>query len=135
MLMLDLDLFKTVNDRYGHRVGDLTLQKVVEVCREMLREVDVIGRLGGEEFGIILPETDAEQALQVADRLRQAIAIASVALPQGGSVGITTSVGVATYSEADSDVDAVFNRADRALYDAKRSGRDRVSSRGDSSPA
>jgi len=135
MLMLDLDLFKTVNDRYGHRVGDLTLQKVVEVCREMLREVDVFGRLGGEEFGIILPETDAEQALQVADRLRQAIAIASVALPQGGSVGITTSVGVATYSEADSDVDAVFNRADRALYDAKRSGRDRVSSRGDSSPA
>jgi len=135
MLMLDLDLFKTVNDRYGHRVGDLTLQKVVEVCREMLREVDVIGRLGGEEFGIILPETNAEQALQVADRLRQAIAIASVALPQGGSVGITTSVGVATYREADSDVDAVFNRADRALYEAKRSGRDRVSSLGDSSPA
>ena len=135
MLMLDLDLFKTVNDRYGHRVGDLTLQKVVEVCREMLREVDVFGRLGGEEFGIILPETDAEQALQVADRLRQAIAIASVALPQGGSVGITTSVGVATYSEADSDVDAVLNRADRALYEAKRSGRDRVSSLGESSPA
>jgi diguanylate cyclase (GGDEF)-like protein/PAS domain S-box-containing protein len=135
MLMLDLDLFKNVNDHYGHRVGDLTLQKVVEVCGQMLREVDVVGRLGGEEFGIILPETDAEQALQVADRVRQAVAIASVALPKGGSVSITTSIGVATYSEADTDVDAVLNRADRALYQAKRSGRDRVSSEGESSVA
>ena len=68
MLMLDLDLFKNINDRYGHRVGDLTLQKVVEVCGQMLREVDVFGRLGGEEFGIILPETDAGRALYAAKR-------------------------------------------------------------------
>jgi diguanylate cyclase (GGDEF)-like protein/PAS domain S-box-containing protein len=135
LLMLDLDLFKNVNDRYGHHAGDLTLQKVVEVCGQILREVDVVGRLGGEEFGIILPETDAEQALQVADRVRQAVAVASVALPKGGSVGITTSIGVATYSEADPDVDAVLNRADRALYQAKRSGRDRVSSEGESGVA
>lgn len=135
MLMLDLDLFKNINDRYGHHVGDLTLQKVVEVCGQILREVDIVGRLGGEEFGIILPETDAEQALQVADRVRQAVAIAAVALPKGGSVGITTSIGVATYGEADPDVDAVLNRADRALYKAKRSGRDRVSSEGEPSVA
>jgi len=135
MLMLDLDLFKNINDRYGHRIGDLTLQKVVEVCGQILREVDVVGRLGGEEFGIILPETDAEQALQVADRVRQAVAVASIALPKGGSVGITTSIGVATYSEADPDVDAVLNRADRALYQAKRLGRDRVSSDGESGVA
>jgi len=135
LLMLDLDLFKNVNDRYGHRIGDLTLQKVVEVCGQILREVDVAGRLGGEEFGIILPETDAAQALQVADRVRQAVADASVALPQGGSVGITTSIGVATYSEADPDFDAVLARADRALYEAKRSGRDRVSSEGGSGAA
>ena len=135
MLMLDLDLFKNINDRYGHRAGDLTLQKVVEVCGQILREVDIVGRLGGEEFGVILPETDAEQALQVADRVRQAVAMASVVLPKGGSVGITTSIGVATYSEADPDVDAVLNRADRALYHAKRSGRDRVSSEGESSVA
>ena len=135
MLMLDLDLFKSVNDRYGHRIGDLTLQKVVEVCSEILREVDVVGRLGGEEFGIILPETDAGQALQVADRVRQAVAAASVALPHGGSVGITTSIGVATYREADPDFDAVLTRADRALYEAKRSGRDRVSSEGDAGAA
>lgn len=135
ILMLDLDLFKSVNDRYGHRIGDLALQKVVEVCGQILREVDVFGRLGGEEFGIILPETDAEQALQVADRVRQAVATASIVLPQGGSVGITTSIGVATYSEDDPDVDGVLNRADRALYEAKRSGRDRVSDAGESSAA
>jgi diguanylate cyclase (GGDEF)-like protein/PAS domain S-box-containing protein len=126
ILMLDLDLFKNVNDRYGHRVGDLTLQKVVESCLQILREVDVMGRLGGEEFGIMLPETDSDQAIQVADRVRQAIAGASVALPQGGSVGITTSIGVATCNQQDLDVDGVLNRADRALYEAKRSGRDRV---------
>ena len=135
MLMLDLDLFKNVNDRYGHRVGDLTLQKVVEVCGQILREVDVIGRLGGEEFGIMLPETDAEQAMQVADRVRQAIAVASVDLPQGGSVGVTTSIGVATYTDADTGVDGVLSRADRALYQAKRLGRDRVSAEGDPSKA
>jgi len=135
MLMLDLDLFKNINDRYGHLTGDLTLQKVVEVCGQILREVDVVGRLGGEEFGIILPETDAAKALQVADRVRQAVANASIPLPNGGSVGITTSVGVATYSEADPDFDAVLARADRALYEAKRSGRDRVSSEGESSAA
>jgi len=127
VLMLDLDLFKNVNDRYGHRVGDLMLQKVVEVCMQILREVDVIGRLGGEEFGIMLPETDAEQAAQVADRVRLAISGASVALPQGGSACITTSIGVATFSQQDADVDGVINRADRALYEAKRLGRDRVS--------
>ena len=131
MLMLDLDMFKNVNDRYGHRVGDLTLQKVVDVCKQILREVDVFGRLGGEEFGIMLPETDSEQAVQVADRVRQVIAEASVRLPQGGSVGVTASIGVATYSP-DDDVDAVLSRADRALYAAKRSGRDRVSMEGDS---
>lgn len=135
VLMLDLDLFKSVNDRYGHRVGDLALQKVVEVCRQALREVDVIGRLGGEEFGIMLPETDAEQAMQVADRVRQSIAAASVPLPQGGSVCITTSIGVATYTEADPDFDGVLTRADRALYEAKRTGRDRVSTEADLSSA
>ena len=131
VLMLDLDLFKSVNDRYGHRVGDLALQKVVEVCRQILREVDVIGRLGGEEFGIMLPETDAEQALQVADRVRQAIAAASVELPNGGSVAITASVGVATYCDVDSGFESVLSRADRALYEAKRLGRDRVSTESD----
>lgn len=128
MLMLDLDLFKNINDQYGHRVGDQTLQKVVEVCGLILREVDVVGRLGGEEFGIILPETDGERAVQVADRVRQAVANASIALPHGKSVQITTSIGVATYSEADPDFEAVLARADRALYEAKRLGRDRVSS-------
>jgi len=135
--MLDLDLFKDINDRHGHRVGDLTLKKVVEVCDQMLREVDTVGRLGGEEFGIVLPETDTEYALQVADRLRYAIACGSVAIPgpKGGSVGVTNSVGVATFSESDPDLESVLNRADRALYEAKRSGRNRVCFEGEASVA
>ncbi len=127
LLMLDLDMFKDINDRYGHRVGDLTLQKVVEVCRQTLRGVDIFGRLGGEEFGIILPETDTERARQVAERVRQAIAATPVPLVQGGAVFFTTSVGVATFCASDGNVDAVLTRADQALYNAKRSGRNRVS--------
>ena len=127
LLMLDLDMFKDINDRYGHRVGDLTLQKVVEVCRQTLRGVDIVGRLGGEEFGIILPETDTERARQVAERVRQAIAATPIPLVQGGAVFITTSVGVATFSDSDGNVDAVLTRADQALYNAKRTGRNKVS--------
>lgn len=127
LLMLDLDMFKDINDRYGHRIGDLTLQKVVEVCRQTLRGVDIVGRLGGEEFGIILPETDTERARQVAERVRQAIAATAVPLVQGGAVFVTTSVGVATFSGSDGNVDAVLTRADQALYNAKRAGRNRVS--------
>ena len=133
LLMLDLDLFKDINDRHGHRVGDLMLQRVVEVCRQTLRGVDVIGRLGGEEFGIILPETDAQRARQVAERLRQAVRVAEVRSGVGGSVSITTSVGVATFTDDDDDVGTVLNRADQALYDAKRAGRDQV--RTESDPA
>ena len=131
VLMLDLDLFKSVNDRYGHRVGDLALQKLVEVCAQVLREVDVVGRLGGEEFGILLPETDAAQARQVADRLRVAVSAARVHQPDGGPVQITTSVGVATFRGVDSEFDAVLSRADRALYAAKRAGRDCVGTESD----
>ncbi len=127
LLMLDLDMFKDINDRYGHRVGDVTLQKIVEVCRQTLRGVDIVGRLGGEEFGIILPETDTERARQVAERVRQAVAATPIPLVQGGAVFITTSVGVATFSASDGNVDAVLTRADQALYNAKRAGRNRVS--------
>jgi len=127
LLMLDLDMFKDINDRYGHRIGDLTLQKVVEVCRQILRGVDIVGRLGGEEFGVILPETGTERARQVAERVRQSIAATPVPLVQGGAVFVTTSVGVATFCASDGNVDAVLTRADQALYNAKRAGRNRVS--------
>jgi len=72
--MIDLDHFKTINDTYGHRTGDAVLKKLPQICRQVLREVDIIGRIGGEEFAIIFPETESTQAFVVAERLREAIA-------------------------------------------------------------
>lgn len=126
MLMLDLDYFKNVNDSYGHQVGDMTLKKLVQVCRGMLREVDIIGRLGGEEFAIMLPETGSQRALEVAERLCQAVADAEVPLENASPLHFTTSIGVASLAEEDTRIDALLNRADRALYNAKNAGRNRA---------
>ncbi|MFA6972475.1 MAG: diguanylate cyclase, partial [Gallionella sp.] len=126
MLMLDLDHFKNVNDSYGHQVGDTTLKKLVQVCQGLLREVDMIGRLGGEEFAILLPETGSERALEVAGRLCQAVAAAEVPLENTAPLHFTTSIGVASLAEEDTRIDAMLNRADRALYRAKNAGRNRA---------
>jgi diguanylate cyclase (GGDEF)-like protein/PAS domain S-box-containing protein len=126
VLMLDLDEFKTINDRYGHQVGDLVLYKVGEVCRNRLREVDVIGRIGGEEFAILLPETDVEHAVEVAERLRQDIAATEIRPEPEKLLAITASIGIATLAAKETDVDRLLNFADQAMYEAKRNGRNRV---------
>lgn len=126
VLMLDLDEFKAINDAYGHQVGDEVLRMVSAVCRQVLRGVDLVGRMGGEEFAILLPETDAVQAAEVAERLRQNIATADVALGQGRQLRVTASIGVATFAADDVDVDKVLNLADKAMYEAKRKGRNQV---------
>jgi diguanylate cyclase (GGDEF)-like protein len=124
--MLDLDEFKAVIDGHGHQVGDMVLYRVGEACRNRLREVDVIGRMGGEEFAILLPETDAARAAEVAERLRQDIAAAVIPLEHGKILNITASIGIATFTAADADVDWLLSLADKAMYQAKRSGRNRV---------
>jgi diguanylate cyclase (GGDEF)-like protein/hemerythrin-like metal-binding protein/PAS domain S-box-containing protein len=126
VLMLDLDEFKVINDAHGHQVGDEVLRTVSAVCRQVLRGVDIVGRMGGEEFAILLPETDTAQAGEVAERLRQNIASAGIALGQGGLLGVTASIGVATFAAGDVDVDKVLNLADKAMYEAKRKGRNQV---------
>jgi diguanylate cyclase (GGDEF)-like protein len=126
VLMLDLDHFKAVNDTHGHPVGDLTLQQLVHVCRETLREEDVVGRLGGEEFAVLLPETGDTRAGEVAERLRLAIERAAVPLPQGAALHVTVSIGVAILEPDDVGIDMVLGRADRALYQAKNTGRNRI---------
>lgn len=126
ILELDLDHFKTINDQYGHLTGDLTLKKFVEVCRRLLREVDLIGRLGGEEFAILLPETDGAEAFEVAQRLCQAIESAKVTVPGQAPIRFTTSIGIASLTKDDTHIDTMLNRADKALYQAKREGRNRV---------
>lgn len=124
--MLDIDHFKNVNDTYGHHAGDLALQSLVNVSQKVLREMDIMGRLGGEEFAVLLPETDTEHALLVAERLRQKIAGAEVPLEQGKSVSYTVSIGIATLGPEETGVDALLERADHALYRAKKTGRDKV---------
>ena len=125
LLMLDIDRFKEVNDAHGHRAGDRVLQKLAQTCLEVLRNVDVVGRVGGEEFAILLPETASEGALEVAERLRAAVESADVVREEGVPIRVTVSIGVAALA-GDVNLDTLMSQADDALYDAKHAGRNRV---------
>ena len=124
VLMLDIDHFKRVNDTYGHATGDQTLRGLTERCRTLLRGVDMVGRYGGEEFVILLPETNLESARLVAERLRQTIAKEPFAT-DSGPLRITISIGVAEAIKREI-LGTLIERADAALYDAKRAGRNCV---------
>lgn len=126
LLMMDIDFFKKVNDSHGHKTGDAVLRKLAEVSRLALREVDIIGRLGGEEFAILLPETDHREAYEVADRLRQELGKARIALGSGLPLSFTVSIGVTSLLSKEDNIDMLLNRADVALYEAKNSGRNKV---------
>ncbi|MCM2307166.1 MAG: diguanylate cyclase [Sulfuritalea sp.] len=127
VFMMDIDHFKAVNDTYGHQTGDLVLQKLGSLCREALREFDSVGRIGGEEFAVILPQTDGPRALEVAERLRQAVARTEIALERGLPLQFTLSIGVTTLAGGGgANIDTLLGQADSALYEAKRSGRNRV---------
>jgi diguanylate cyclase (GGDEF)-like protein len=126
LLMLDLDHFKTINDLHGHPIGDLVLQELVRVCQATLRREDTIGRLGGEEFAILLPETDRDRAMEVATRLCDELAAREVPMNGDPALRFTVSIGVATLTLEDMAISALLNRADHALYEAKRAGRNRV---------
>ena len=123
VVMADLDHFKVVNDRFGHAAGDEVLQRFADLIREHLRDVDVPGRLGGEEFAVLVPETDAAGAAVVAERIRGELGGLHFLLAHPHTV--TASFGVAQLRETESGGD-VLQRADRALYRAKEHGRNRV---------
>jgi diguanylate cyclase (GGDEF)-like protein len=126
-LLLDIDHFKEVNDRYGHLAGDAVLREVARRLRESIRRSDVVARFGGEEFLLLLPETECGGALLAAERIRRYLAAAPVALPPPRpALFVTASIGVAGWSPDLPDAAALFEAADRALYQAKGSGRDRV---------
>ena len=122
----DIDHFKAVNDTHGHLAGDAVLAAVSAAMRDLLRDCDLCGRFGGEEFALLLPRTTAAQALEVTERIRQGIS--QLAIPRDGTAAIrvTISIGVAVPSQARRTLDDLLAAADHALYQAKRSGRDRV---------
>lgn len=123
LIILNLDHFKRVNDNYGHPVGDLVLKAMVDVCKQ-LRDSDMMGRLGGAEFAIQLPRTSLEDALMVAERIRNAVAALPVKAEKA-VINMTASLGVTTIRAEDTTV-SLFKRADEALQAAKRGGRNRV---------
>ncbi|MEO7192467.1 MAG: diguanylate cyclase [Vicinamibacterales bacterium] len=123
--MADLDHFKLTNDTYGHAAGDAVLLEAAQRIKHQVREGDLVGRYGGEEFLLVLPSTDAHQALQVADRVRAAISGTPMRLPNV-AVSITASFGLASTADIGYDATALLQAADTALYEAKALGRDRV---------
>ena len=127
LLMIDIDHFKGINDAHGHQVGDVVLRRLSDECRRLLREVDVVGRMGGEEFAILLPETGMEEGFRVAERIRKTISESGVRLsPEEGLLHFSVSVGVTALCSEIADIDALIKDADDALYAAKRQGRNRV---------
>lgn len=123
LMMLDVDHFKSVNDTYGHATGDQVLQQIANIAEVTLRPSDVFGRLGGEEFAILLPETGGDEAVVVAERLRQAIADHPMRLPVGGTLQVTASFGIAALAPTLGSVPAWLESADTMLYSAKSGGR------------
>lgn len=126
LIILDLDHFKSINDNHGHAVGDAVLCQVADVMRSSLRPSDVVGRLGGEEFGILLPETGEREAILTADRLRRAIDAHQVRVSDHLSVHVTASLGVAGLTEGMAAFADWLQAADAMLYAAKQSGRNAV---------
>ncbi len=124
LLFLDLDHFKALNDSYGHAAGDTVLRTFAGILSTTIRNMDTAGRWGGEEFVVILPEATAEEALDIAERIRKAVSFFSFEI--SGGLHLTCSIGVACYPEHAADNDALLTAADQAMYGAKRLGRNQV---------
>jgi diguanylate cyclase (GGDEF)-like protein len=125
VLLIDLDHFKSINDRFGHAVGDKVLQIFARTMRAGLRQSDLIGRLGGEEFTVVLADASMDNAYLVADRLRRTFAV-SAAVVDGEAVHATASIGVSVIVDPQQDLPRLITLADQALYLAKARGRNRV---------
>lgn len=126
LLMLDIDQFKRVNDTFGHPTGDQVIRKVAETCRSVSRGSDVVARLGGEEFAVLLPEASLAGALAYAERIREDVEALAVTAPGHREARCTVSIGVAASRPEDRTEEDLLQRADEALYRAKGTGRNRV---------
>jgi diguanylate cyclase (GGDEF)-like protein len=125
LVVVDLDLFKRINDTYGHQVGDIVLKKFCDICENDLRDTDIFGRIGGEEFAIVLPNTPFAEAQEVIERIRQDIEKTDVEIGKESALHFTASFGM-TEITGGTDFEGMFKHADAALYQAKENGRNRI---------
>ncbi len=125
LAMIDLDYFKEINDRHGHPAGDKALAALAATLRGNVRDFDIVGRLGGEEFAVLMPETDGQSASQAAERLRAVVADAPIDLGTE-TVYVTLSLGLTEFADEEDTLSSMLYRADQALYRAKNTGRNRV---------
>ena len=126
VIMVDLDFFREINDNYGHETGDRMIMAVVNTYNQILRETDILARYGGDEFTILLPETDLAAAEQIAEKVRQEIEALDILKEFNGPIkNVTLSQGVASFPESAEDLKTLKENADQALYRAKESGRNR----------
>ena len=126
LLMLDLDFFKSINDKYGHATGDRVLVDFAAAVKCDMRQIDLFGRLGGEEFCLLLQQTNRRDAISVADRIRQRVQNMTLFEANAEPLNVTVSIGVAVIEDHDLTLENVIERADKALYKAKTSGRNCV---------
>ena len=126
LLWIDFDHFKAINDDHGHAAGDAVLKAVSALLAEGVRSADSVGRFGGEEFVILLPEMDYREALDTAERLRRLVSDAPQSLGNGNTVALTVSIGVSVFPDHGESADTLCAAADRAMYQAKADGRNQV---------
>jgi diguanylate cyclase (GGDEF)-like protein len=126
LLLIDIDHFKYINDTYGHQAGDAILHSMSNRFMQQTRKMDRVCRYGGEEFTVVLPETDTESSLMVAERLLKAVAESPFDIGSGRAISVTVSIGIATYPLHTNEIESLFAAADSALYAAKHNGRNRV---------
>ncbi|CAM4412279.1 sensor domain-containing diguanylate cyclase [Shewanella livingstonensis] len=127
LLVIDIDYFKVINDNFGHEGGDSILKQFAQICSDLLRQSDSLSRIGGEEFTIILPMTDSEGAMIIAERVREHIAKYSFHTTKtNNNINVTVSIGVSSLTAGDKVIQDLFSRADMAMYGAKRGGRNQV---------
>ena len=126
LMFCDLDYFKEINDTHGHKVGDEVLKLVAGILKKSLRTSDIVGRYGGDEFLVVLPQTSLKGAHDLAERIRETVQEMRYEVYEGQSIGTTMSIGVTYYTGGETDVDALINRIDTALYVSKRAGKNQV---------
>ncbi|WP_114324670.1 sensor domain-containing diguanylate cyclase [Candidatus Colwellia aromaticivorans] len=126
LIMIDIDLFKGINDEYGHLVGDHVIQFVAAKAKSLLRKEDIIARVGGEEYAVLLPNTHSQSAQLIAEKIRMLIDSSYITGDWSGEIQPKVSLGVSTYTEGDKEFYEIYSRSDKALYQAKSTGRNKI---------